>query len=425
MLRIKPETRVIDTNVHESFWESDKDYFTTEFVVGKRGHIYLKAKLNGEEGLYVFDTGATQSCVNELLVTQNKDSLIQINITDANKVRQSQGLLQVDSFKLGSIKIKNLWVVALDSLAWTNKNGILYGQDSLKGIIGYNIISKYIWDFDMKNKQVTVSMASNYCDDLPDTTAVALKDSINSWYIPVTVNDIEKTLLLDLGSAIPISITDTIPTRDKFKFVDISFSENSNGLFNHLLAHNKFQSFESFNDLSFGNYNFNRISCQENDKNDLFGIPIIWNFDRFVLDTKNNRAYFINNNKFDCELSASCFSSNKFYFYLNMVLTYGIKGKAEVKLRSRFKLPASATVGYYDTCKLSYKIYNGFKVEGINSGFKVEDSNKDQDNYLYFADHFISLDSVMLPNGEMKYGNYAIKFKKDVFSIKQKEQAAE
>ncbi|WP_421918585.1 hypothetical protein [Marinifilum sp.] len=115
LLRIKPEIRVIDFNEYDSFWESDKDHFTTEFVVIKN-LIYLKVILNGEEGLYIFYTGATPSGVNELLVNKDKDSLIQINITDANKVRQSQGLLRVDSFKLGSIKIKNLWVVALDSL---------------------------------------------------------------------------------------------------------------------------------------------------------------------------------------------------------------------------------------------------------------------------------------------------------------------
>jgi len=149
-------------------WNSRDNSFMIDFVVGRKGHIYLKASVNDTTGLFLFDTGAGISIVNEKFVLNKKMKVRPLTITDSNGIQQTKDLYKVNNFVLGGIEIKQLQVYPKDSITWTNPKGIFYKQDSIIGVIGNNVISKFIWDFDLTNKHVTISKSKNYCSSISD-----------------------------------------------------------------------------------------------------------------------------------------------------------------------------------------------------------------------------------------------------------------
>ena len=63
---------IINNGTEEVQWNSPNESFTLNYVVGKGGHLYLKAKMNGIAGLFLFDTGAEISLLNEKYITGEK-----------------------------------------------------------------------------------------------------------------------------------------------------------------------------------------------------------------------------------------------------------------------------------------------------------------------------------------------------------------
>ena len=155
-------------------WNSPNDRFTIDFIVGNQGHIYLNASVNDTSGLFLFDTGCAITHVNERFVTDKKMKFRPYSIYDSKGIQQTKNLYKANRFELGDIEIKQLHVYPNDSLTWTDPKGTFYQQDSVIGIIGNNIISKFIWDFDLINKRVTISKTKKYCKDIPDSLSVPL-----------------------------------------------------------------------------------------------------------------------------------------------------------------------------------------------------------------------------------------------------------
>ena len=121
-------------------WNSPNESMTLDFIVGKSGHLYLEAQMNGTTGLFLFDTGYDISTINEKYITGDDLKLQYYTIRDAKGIIQTKNLNKVGSFELGAIKIKDLDVYPEDSLSWKDPKGINYNQDSVIGIIGNNIM---------------------------------------------------------------------------------------------------------------------------------------------------------------------------------------------------------------------------------------------------------------------------------------------
>ncbi len=390
-----------DTNRHDSIWDSKDDNFTTGFIVGKEGHLYIKASINNIKGLFLFDTGADICLVNEKLILGDNKSTRFFSITDAKKIKQSKRIIKIKNFQLGSINIDDLQVYPVDSISWINLNGAFYNQDSVIGVIGNNIIANYVWDFDMLNKTVTVSKSKKYCKDLPDSSAVDLIHKGNPWHIPVIINDTKKELILDFGCSSPLDISDTITTINKFNIKGITYSQYSGSAFNHLDPNKEMETHISFVDVSFGDKNFRRVKCSEKTELNLFGIPFIWAFERVVLNFKDDKAYFIS--KLD---SAGTFGVNEVSkrsrdFALAVVLV--CQGKAEVTLRNDIKTPVKWISSQNDTLNGEYTFYGNIVFYGGKKDPKIDN---------YSIDSIVSKDSLMLPNGAIRYGHYTVDYNK-------------
>jgi hypothetical protein len=276
-------------------WNSPNNSFTIDFVVGRNGYIYFEASVNDTSGLFLFDTGAGISIVNERFVTDKKMKGHPFTITDSKGIQQTKDLYKVNNFMLGGIEIKRLQVYPKDSISWTEPRGLFYKKDSIIGVIGNNIISKFIWDFDLINKQVTISKSKRYCRAIPDSLSVPLFWNGGNNDIPVKINGAERMLTFDFGASEPLTISDSIPnnfTGDKGRFTVYS----SGGL-NHLDSTERKGSNMDFVDVELGVYKFNEVLCSENDYSNLLGLPFIWSFERVIVDYLNDKAYFITENR--------------------------------------------------------------------------------------------------------------------------------
>jgi len=385
-------------NIHKASWESYQDYFNVNFVVGKEGHLYLKAKINNKNGLFLFDTGADISLVNEKLLPENYDEERFLTLTDSKGIKQKKRIVKLDSFRLGSIKIKNIKMYPADSSSWTDSKGTFFKNDSVIGVIGNNIIKNYVWDFNMVEKTVTISKSRKYCNNIPDSNAVDLISSDNSWYIPVLINDTQKKLTLDFGCSSPINISDTISLKRKFNIKGMTYKQNSLSAFNHLNPNKKSESDINFVDVSFGTNKFRRIKCFEKTESDLFGIPFIWSFERVVLNFNHDKAYFISRSDSVGKFGVVNISNNFRAFSLAMALNMN-EGKAEVTLRNDIKMPIKWITNKNDTLSGEYKMYGNVIFYGSRKNPKVEN---------YSIDSIVSLDSLILPDGINTYGHYTI-----------------
>jgi hypothetical protein len=277
-------------------------------------------------------------------------------------------------------------VYPLDSLTWTSPKGIFHKQDSILGIIGNNIISKFIWDFDLTNQQVTISNNLNYCKNLPDSLSINLVPQNNCKAIPLALNQTNKMLLLDFGCSSPIILADSIPKDKGAQKNSTKISRhNGPGAFSHLDTTNTKQTNHgAFVNVQFGPHRFNEIECIQNNHSNLLGMPFIWAFKRVVLDFEKNKAYFI-----------SRYKSNKYNLHNHNFQSTVNRGKV-----INFYPGEKGTVITInkDSLKLKYLAFGYSQLIKINNN----------------ADSLFCTDSVRLPNGTSLAGPIMIKLGEQV-----------
>jgi hypothetical protein len=300
---------------------------------------------------------------------------------DANSIKQTKNIYKVKSFELGAIGIQNLHVYPTDSISWTNPRGMYYKQDSILGIIGNNIISKFIWDFDLVKRQVTISNKKSYCNNLPDSVAIDLVSKDNHKDITVEINGKSKMLTLDFGCSSPIIISDSIPNRKITERNEI-FSRYVTSLLNHLDSTGGESSNFDFANIKFDDQEFEQIQCFENAHSDLLGIPFVWAFERVVLDFNNNKSYFFTKND-----SASDFGVNM-YSHNSLMNAIGI-------VRMQSKPEGMPFIVENASGRIRYVIYGSLELY----------KNTNRLDSIYCAD------SLRLPDGRMQFGPFTIKVK--------------
>lgn len=377
--------KMIDSQEAEKVeWNAPDDHFSVDFVVGNNGYIYFHASVNDTSGLFLFDTGCGLSLVNERFVADKKMKLHPHTATDSKGIRQTKNLYKVKSFELGSFEIKRLQVYPKDSLTWTVPKGIFYKQDSVLGIIGNNIISKFIWDFDLINKRVTISKSKRYCKDLPDSLSVPLFSNNGNKDILVKINGVEKMLTFDFGAASPLCLSDSIPSQ--LETNTNSFSQSSSiGAFNHLDSTTRKRSNFDFADIELGAFKFSQIKCIENVHSDLLGIPFIWAFERVVVDYRNDQVFFMTENS-----NSGNFGVTNY----NRATIWPKTGEKKLKAK-----PEGLNIEYSnDSIKIKYVFYGDLTLYHNNSN----------------VDSIFYQDSVLMPNGKLQYGpsNCKLEFKK-------------
>lgn len=363
-------------------WTAATDRFTMDFMVGKQGYIYLKAQVNDTTGLFLFDTGNELTTVNESFVADPAMKLHKKTIRDASGINQTKTIYKVKLFNLGAIAAKRLHVYPEDTLAWTHPKGHHYKRDSIFGVLGNNIITRFIWDFDLVNRKLTVSKNKKYARSLPDSLAEDLLAVNNHREIEVLINGEAKLFTFDTGCSDPLVISDTL-ANEQTKGEESKLTQHSTTAFSHLDTVGRAQRPIVFANIKVGPYHYEQIKCVENDHADLFGVPFLWEFERVVMDFINNKAYFIS--KADTTYNYSL----KFYRRQNYWPSRGVV--------ERESLPKGRSVTISkDSIKKRYVFYGKTK-------FYVNNSQ---------IDSIQSADSTLLPGGEIRHGKYTLNMRK-------------
>ncbi len=120
-----------------------QDYIRVKLRLTKTNHFEIKAILNGTKGLFILDTGASNSCVGftdiETFKLKAKESKIKAAGAGATDMfTQSASKNQI---KIGKWEFKNLNLVLFD-LKHVNTALIQHNAKPVNGIIGADVLKK-------------------------------------------------------------------------------------------------------------------------------------------------------------------------------------------------------------------------------------------------------------------------------------------
>lgn len=131
----------------------EKGYIKVKLKLTKTNHFEIKATLNGVKGLFILDTGASNSCVGfEAIETFNltaKDS--EIKAAGAGASDMLTQVSKKNKLKIGKWK-KDKVALVLFNLTHVNTALLNYNSKPVDGIIGADILkkAKAIIDYDKR-----------------------------------------------------------------------------------------------------------------------------------------------------------------------------------------------------------------------------------------------------------------------------------
>lgn len=131
----------------------EKGYIKVKLKLTKTNHFEIKATLNGVKGLFILDTGASNSCVGfeaiETFKLTAKDS--EIKAAGAGATDMLTQVSKKNKLKIGKWK-KDKVALVLFNLTHVNTALLNYNSKPVDGIIGADILkkAKAIIDYDKR-----------------------------------------------------------------------------------------------------------------------------------------------------------------------------------------------------------------------------------------------------------------------------------
>jgi len=132
----------------------DKGYTKIKLHLTKTNHFEIKVSLNGEKGLFILDTGASNSCVGfeaiENFKLKAKDS--EIKAAGAGATDMTTQISKKNKLKIGKWK-KDKVALILFNLSHVNTALVSHNAKPVDGIIGADILkkAKAIIDYNKKH----------------------------------------------------------------------------------------------------------------------------------------------------------------------------------------------------------------------------------------------------------------------------------
>jgi len=118
----------------------NKNYMPVQLAVIPSGHHLVSVKLNGKKGLFILDTGASNTCIDEA-----KASFFKLKLKDTDHKATGAGTTEIDirlakknKLKIGDWKLKKLPVVVMD-LSHINQALSMF-EVEVDGIIGADVL---------------------------------------------------------------------------------------------------------------------------------------------------------------------------------------------------------------------------------------------------------------------------------------------
>jgi len=121
----------------------ERDYIKIKLKLTKTNHFEVKATINGVKGLFILDTGASNSCVGfesiQAFGLQVKDS--KVKAAGAGAIDMETQISKQNNLKIGAWK-KDKIVLVLFNLTHINTALTNHNASPVSGIIGADILKK-------------------------------------------------------------------------------------------------------------------------------------------------------------------------------------------------------------------------------------------------------------------------------------------
>lgn len=131
----------------------EKGYTKVKLKLTKTNHFEIKAAINGVNGLFILDTGASNSCVGfeaiETFKLSAKDS--KVKAAGAGATDMLTQISKNNTLKIGKWKLQKVPLI-LFSLTHVNTALTMHNAQPVDGIIGADVLkkAKAIIDYDKK-----------------------------------------------------------------------------------------------------------------------------------------------------------------------------------------------------------------------------------------------------------------------------------
>ena len=121
----------------------ESSYSSVTFKRIKTNHIQVKAEVNDVKGVFIVDTGASNSCINlehyELFKIFAKESSEKAS-SATNEITKTM-ISKKNKIKIGKWMKKNISIVLFD-MSFINKTLVDQGAERVNGIIGSDLLKK-------------------------------------------------------------------------------------------------------------------------------------------------------------------------------------------------------------------------------------------------------------------------------------------
>ncbi|MBB4118227.1 putative aspartyl protease [Mesonia hippocampi] len=133
----------------------EKDYQRVKLIETATNHLELKVEINGIEGNFILDTGASSSCIANDMVEHFKlyAEESDIRAAGAGAINMETQLANKNTLKIGSWKRKKVSLVLFD-LSHINQALTDHDANKVHGIIGADILDKGKAIIDYKSKSL-------------------------------------------------------------------------------------------------------------------------------------------------------------------------------------------------------------------------------------------------------------------------------
>lgn len=132
-----------------------KGYYGIPLTLTKTNHLELTAKINGQKGKFILDTGASNTCVGfdriQHFNLKSKESKIKAagaGATDMETLTSKKNTIIIDKWKLKKLKIVLFDLIHVNTALTTHE------AEPVDGIIGADVLNKGKAIIDYKKKRL-------------------------------------------------------------------------------------------------------------------------------------------------------------------------------------------------------------------------------------------------------------------------------
>jgi len=128
-----------------------------DFKITETNHLIISCKINGVEGSFIIDSGASNSCVDTNLTSKYKlkTSLSQENASSATSTISKMYISKNNRLQIEGLLHEDFNVFLFD-MSHINKTFINNAIEEIDGIIGGDILKKFKAKIDYDKKKITL-----------------------------------------------------------------------------------------------------------------------------------------------------------------------------------------------------------------------------------------------------------------------------